>query len=75
MRVKTSVGSSVKPGTTRIVPLFAWLPVFISDSYVWLERYEVLEGYIQMQYTVIVNDKTVVASVCKWLELSKRLRT
>jgi hypothetical protein len=75
VRLKTPFSATPKPGTTRTTRKFAWLPVAVAGNYVWLERYETLEGYIQFQYTVVVNDKTVVASVYKWIELSKRLRT
>lgn len=56
-------------GYTTTVKRFAWLPVFIGNCWVWLERYEVLKGYFYQNFQVGDN----VFVVGKWVELSKRV--
>jgi len=77
VRLKTDISTQtpLKPGTTRTTLRFAWLPIFISGCWIWLERYEVLEGYMRFQYPVTVNDKQLIATVDNWILLSKRIRT
>lgn len=74
MRLLQQNVKEVKPGDTRLVIKFAWLPLFIGKRVIWLERYESLELYTEMVYNVMIESKSVLFSVCNWIEISKRLK-
>lgn len=72
MKLRT-VERNLKNGTTRLVKKFAWLPMEINGTLIWLERYEILKAYIGTTYKVIVDDKPVSFIVYKWISISKRM--
>lgn len=47
MRWHSKTKSSYNPniGDTRIVNIFAWIPILIGDKWVWLERVNILQEY------------------------------
>lgn len=72
MKVKRA-NLGVKIGSIRLLKRFAWLPLFIGDDLIWLERYEVLQGYIGQQYQLSIENKPVTFTVADWITLSKRV--
>lgn len=62
-----------EPGTTRLKRVFAWLPTYIGGIMVWLETYEVLQGYIAQDYPVKIDGEGTAFRVSRWVDLSKRL--
>lgn len=60
-------------GATRLHRRFAWLPVYISGSRVWLEFFEILQMYNVLTYTAKVDDTDVSFRVGNWINLSKRV--
>lgn len=60
-------------GTTRLRKRFAWLPVFIKNECIWLERYEVLQAFVGEQFIVKIDDKPAEFIVAKWKTISKRI--
>lgn len=64
---------AIPNGTTRLRRVFAFLPVNVNGTLVWLETYEVLEAYIEVQYLIIVDGESKTAKVGKWEYISKRL--
>lgn len=62
-----------EPGTTRLKRVFAWLPTYISGTMVWLETYEILQGYIAQEYQVKIDGEVHGFRNAGWVDLSKRL--
>ena len=62
---------------TRTKRLFAWLPVLVGNTWVWLERYYVLEVYKTENVIVAIeqDDKRIPKkfTIGKWLTVSKAL--
>lgn len=63
----------ITPNSTRLLRKFAWVPRYIDGNVVWLEYYEVLQGYIPMNYSVHLDGKNVNFIVLEWINLSERL--
>jgi hypothetical protein len=60
-------------GTTRLKRVFAWRRTEIDGIVVWLEHFEVLEGFITFDYKVMVDGEIKLFKVSRWMELSKRI--
>lgn len=65
----------INAGATRITSVFAWLPVYISGTMVWLEFYEILQVYNISDQKVIIEEKETTFVLRKWINLSKRLKS
>jgi hypothetical protein len=61
-------------GTTRLKRCFAWLPKYIDGNIIWLETYDILQGYISNKYTVTVDDKNVDFIKFQWINLANRCK-
>jgi hypothetical protein len=61
------------PGSTRLKRIFAWRRTEIDGMVVWLEYFEVLEGFITFEYKVLVDGEMKMFKVSRWTELSKRI--
>lgn len=59
-------------GTTRLRRRFAWLPVFIKTECIWLERYEVLQAFVDEIYMVKIDNEPKQFVVANWKTISKR---
>lgn len=59
-------------GTTRLKRVFAFTPIVIGGDYVWLEFYELLQGYITLKYKVMIDGEPKEVAVSSWITLSKR---
>ena len=59
-------------GTTRLKRVFAFIHHAIQNDYVWLEFYELLQGYVQSKYKVVIDSELKELSVNEWKTLSKR---
>jgi hypothetical protein len=64
----------IKEGSTRLVRRFAWLPEYVAGQMVWLEDYEILQGWVNFTYTVELDGEKKTFVVSKWIELSKRIK-
>lgn len=74
MRFKTKfVFTDPEAGTTRLKRVFAWLPIIISGEKIWLEYYEELQGFIVLDYKVLIDGSAKGISVSDWVTLSKRI--
>jgi hypothetical protein len=74
MRTKTKfVFADPEPGTTRLRRVFAWLPKVINGEKIWLEYYDVLEGFIVADYQVRIDGDLKGVRVSNWLTLDKRV--
>lgn len=74
MRLKTKfVHSDIESGTTRLRRVFAWFPIVIGGDRIFLEYYEILEGYIVNEYIVQIDDAPKSIKAGSWVKLSKRL--
>jgi len=67
-----------EPGTSKIIKRFAWLPIFVGNECIWLERYEVLLVWTSITHPAVVkdkagNDKEIYLEYSQWLPLAKRL--
>ena len=64
-------------GTSRLKRCFAWVPVYVDGTIVWLETYEILQMYSVTVHTVILdpaNNKELTNFYSgNWVEISKRL--
>ncbi len=60
------------PGSTRIRRVFAFLPIAVGDFVVWLEWYEVLEGYVKEDYMLKVEGIDKGFRLGSWRTISKR---
>lgn len=65
--------TDLKPGDTKVIKHFAWMPTVVNGNIVWLEYYQVLKAYIGTTYTVIIDGKPVNFIISKWMTLSKRI--
>ena len=59
-------------GTTRLKRVFAFIPLSIGGDYIWLEFYELLQGYCTTKYKVVIDGELKELSVNEWKTLSKR---
>lgn len=59
-------------GTTRMKRCFAWLPVYISGTMVWMETYEVLQAYLIKEHELEVDGEKSFFGSGKWRDISKR---
>lgn len=73
MRISKKEPKVYKYGDTRYVNRFAWLPIKIKETTIWLEKYQVLEAYIGSTYNVVVDGKNINFVVYSWIVLSKRM--
>lgn len=60
---------------TRVVRRFAWLPVYINGTAVWLEAYEILQFYNVTTYSVepeVGTGEEIAIMKGEWLDITKR---
>lgn len=60
-------------GSTRLKRRFAWLPVYISGTYVWLEGYEILQVFVVTRQVAVIDEEEKSFNLSKWVDLSKRI--
>ena len=62
---------------TRMLRIFAFLPVYIEGDFIWLETYEVLQAYIitevELEINVREEYKKQFFATGKWVSISKRV--
>lgn len=63
-------------GTSRLKRVFAWLPVYIDGTTVWLETFEILQMYVTSTHKVKLDpasNELVNFHTGLWIDISKRL--
>ncbi len=60
-------------GTTRLKRVFAWMPMYINGFRVWLERYEILQAYVETDYLLRIDGKDAKFTVGRWTDISTRV--
>lgn len=60
------------PGSTRIKRVFAFLPTTVDQFIIWLEWYEVLEGYVKQDFLLKVDGVDKGFRLGEWRTISKR---
>jgi hypothetical protein len=74
MRIKAKyVLDPIEAGASRLRRKFAWLPIRISDDYVWLEFYEILQAYLVTPVVLPIKGKPTTFTLGKWTDISTRL--
>lgn len=63
--------STPKKGDTRQLTHFAWSPVYIEGTWVWLEKYVALYYYDVTVYNYKFEGLTKASPVGTWVELAK----
>jgi hypothetical protein len=71
--IATYTESAIMPGSTRLKRIFAWRPRNISGVVVWLEYYEVLQGYEVKAGDFILDNKPIKFSISQWINISERI--
>ena len=61
-------------GYTKEIRKYAWLPTFVNDRWLWLERYYVLVMYKKEQHVAKLDGKDIGFNVGKWVILDKRFK-
>lgn len=62
-------------GASRLKRIFAWSPVYIDGTMLWLETYEVLQMYVLNTHKVILDPtskETTNFHTGVWIDISKR---
>lgn len=60
--------------TTRLMRKFAWKPIYISGTVIWLEFYDVLQVYEGTNHETIMDGEQVDFMVFTWVNLTNRCR-
>lgn len=68
------IRGEVEPGTTRTVEQFAWLPIYIAGRIVWLEIFEIIQGFVATPHEVLLDNVKTTFVVSKWINLAKRCK-
>ena len=63
-----------KDGDTRLERRFAWAPVYIDGSRVWLQYYEILQVLRISEEKVVIDGEPFRFYVKTWINLAKRCK-
>lgn len=63
----------IEEGSTRMMRVFAYLPIEVGGYRIWLEHYEVLQGWIIERFKLKVDGQDKAFEVGKWVDISKRI--
>lgn len=73
MRLKSKEQPTYQEGETRESLRFAWLPHYVGNVRIWLQKYEVLEVYHIEKIPATLDGMPYVFTIGKWIKATERL--